>query len=110
MLIDMESIHAWAGKNLFQRRYIEAERILTAKHVLKCGKIVDSRRRDVVTIKAECIKTSDVRNKHQINVNIDEEGKIVACTCSCKAGQGEKSKHTVAVLLYIHRYLLNLKY
>ena len=38
VLISIENIYDWAGRNLAERIFIEGERVLNAGHIIKCGK------------------------------------------------------------------------
>ena len=38
MLLSMTDICDWARKNLAVRKFVEGERVLSAGHIIKCGK------------------------------------------------------------------------
>ena len=77
----MTDICDWAGENLAGRKFVEGERVLSAGHIIKCGKNGDSNG-DIVSILSVCLQTSQLREKpHEINGEINKTGKIVSFKC-----------------------------
>lgn len=110
-MINLSAIFDWAGANPKQRNIVEAERLLRAGHIIKCGKNINkSNSSSEVYIISFCLQTSNLKgNPHRIDGQIKNE-EIIHMECSCKAGQSEKCKHIIATLLYINRYVHNLKF
>lgn len=104
MLLNITDILVWTGDNPKQKNIHDAQRILSAGHLIKCGINREKSDKNVNVITALCIQTSHMKEKpHEINANISKNGKIISVTCSCKAGKGEKCKHAVATLFYCYK-------
>lgn len=103
-MLSLSEILNWTGSNVTQKIFVDAERILEAGHLIKCGKNIDKTNNDIISFSAFCVQTSRIKERpHEINGIISKEGKIVSVQCSCKAGMGEKCKHVGASLLYYYR-------
>ncbi|XP_053599227.1 ankyrin-3-like [Microplitis demolitor] len=102
--INYAEIFNWVGSNPAQKNIKDAERIIAAGHLLKCGKNIESINSDVVTFSALCLQTSHLKEKpHEIEGSVSKSKKILSLKCSCKAGKGTQCKHVVAALLYCYR-------
>jgi len=58
-------------------------------------------------VKALCLQSSSVfSNPHEIEVDLnlhDVHNRINGMTCTCPAGESEKCKHEIAVLMYLNK-------
>ncbi|XP_050457534.1 uncharacterized protein LOC126854641 [Cataglyphis hispanica] len=103
-MFSINELFDWAGSNLAQKNYKNAEQILAAGHLIRCGKNIEKVNSDVVSFTALCLQSSHVKEKpHEIEGLISKSGKFLSVNCSCKAGKGAKCKHVVAALLYCYR-------
>lgn len=103
-MFSINEFFCWVGSNPAQKNIRNAEKILQAGHLIKCGKNNDNPNSDVVTFTALCLQTSHVKDKpHEIQGSVSKSGKILSVECSCKAGKGTQCKHVVAALLYCYR-------
>ncbi|XP_075737092.1 uncharacterized protein LOC142776738 isoform X1 [Rhipicephalus microplus] len=85
------------------RCLIEGEEVLNAGHRICCG--VKACNIDAVAIQGLCLQTSHVREKpHELELVFDVNSRIKD-HCSCKAGNAERCKHMIAMLLHVNRYL-----
>ncbi|CAH2097660.1 unnamed protein product [Euphydryas editha] len=104
MLLNITDILLWTGNNPNQKNIHDAQLILSAGHLFKCGINSEKSDNNVTVVTALCIQTSHMKEKpHEINAKISKAGKIIAIACSCKAGLGEMCKHAVATLFYCYR-------
>jgi len=103
MLLTIREICKFADCNVQSRNFVEGEKCLNSKHILKCGKMISSDTA-VMNIIGFCMQTSNLKSTpHTIKMIIHENGSIMNSECSCKAGLSGKCKHTLAVLLYCTR-------
>lgn len=106
-MFTIEEIFNWVGSNPAQKNIKDAERIIAAGHLLKCGRNIESINSDVVTFSALCLQTSHLKEKpREIEGSVSKSGKILILKCSCKAGKGTQCKHVVAALLYCYRQVI----
>ena len=85
-----------------QRCWVEGEAVLQAKHIVACG--IMAKNDTELKIMALCAQTSCLRGKpHEIVMTVTCTGFKI--TCSCKAGQSQRCRHCVAVLLHSNRYI-----
>ena len=98
--VSMAHIVAHIGDG--KRCWEEGEAVLKAKHIVTCGVVGKSN--SELKIMALCAQTSCLRAKpHEIVVTVTQTGFKISC--SCKAGQSQRCKHCVAVLLYLNRFV-----
>ncbi|XP_075737097.1 uncharacterized protein LOC142776738 isoform X3 [Rhipicephalus microplus] len=84
------------------RCLIEGEEVLNAGHRICCG--VKACNIDAVAIQGLCLQTSHVREKpHELELVFDVNSRIKD-HCSCKAGNAERCKHMIAMLLHVNRF------
>jgi len=103
MLLTIREICKFADCNVQSRNFVEGEKCLNSKHILKCGKMISSDTA-VMNIIGFCMQTSNLKSTpHTIKMIIHENGSIMNSECSCKARLSGKCKHTLAVLLYCTR-------
>ncbi|KAK5642707.1 hypothetical protein RI129_008874 [Pyrocoelia pectoralis] len=106
----MEEICKWAGTNPVQNNFKQAERLLNANHLIKCGKSSPNDGSCAAKVTALCLKTSNLTDvPYEIVVKIGGDDSILSVVCSCKAGTGEKCKHCVATLLHCFRLWFQLR-
>ena len=104
MLLNISDILTWTGNNPKQKNIRDAQRILSAGHLIRCGINSEKSNENVTVVTAQSIQTSHMKEKpHEIKANIAKSGKIMSVTCSCRAGEGEKCKHAVATLFHCYR-------
>ncbi|XP_037514033.1 uncharacterized protein LOC119390500 [Rhipicephalus sanguineus] len=83
------------------RCLVEGEEVLNAGHLICCGVKACSVR--AVSVQALCLQTSHVRGKpHEVEFVFDVSSHIKG-HCSCKAGNSERCKHIIAMLLHVNR-------
>ena len=105
--IDLSDIIRYIGNGT--RPYVEGERVYKANHIIFCGLAKESNDCSSEII-ALCLKTSGLQESpHEIRVKISSNAdeNIIKCVCSCKAGVLGKCKHSVAVLIHLHRSVQN---
>ncbi|XP_028131157.2 uncharacterized protein LOC114326897 isoform X2 [Diabrotica virgifera virgifera] len=102
MEISVSDIVEYCGDS--KRPLIEGEAVFDANHIFVCG--IKSKSTTTVEIFALCLQSSKIHDQpHEIDIKVSGEGtqKTIKCACTCKAGAGQKCKHIIAVLLYVHR-------
>ncbi|KAK0160354.1 hypothetical protein PV328_007774 [Microctonus aethiopoides] len=101
MYISEREICRWGETNPSKRNYIEGKKIVSAGHIVKCGKLSEINNNDEVRFVAFCMQTSHLNNKpREINCSVSCDGQIFSMVCTCKAGLGKKCKHIFGTLLY----------
>ncbi|OXU16648.1 hypothetical protein TSAR_000744 [Trichomalopsis sarcophagae] len=86
------------------RNFVEGEKVLASKHILKCGK-VNTNSVNSISLLAYCLQTSYLRGKpHELKGEIGRDGQVLGFQCSCKAGLNQKCKHILAVLLNCYKH------
>lgn len=106
-MLSLNEIFNLAGSNPVQKNFIDAEKILEAGHLIKCGKNEISLNSDVLSFTALCLQSSYVKERpHEINGSVSKNRKILSVKCSCTAGLGEKCKHVVVTFLYCYRHVI----
>lgn len=100
----------------FVRPIREGEQVLESGLIVSVG--LKERKDSVLHIQALVLRTSGLTTQHpylvEVWVNLKEEYgsrllKDQSLECECPAGQSEKCKYVVAVLLYLTRLVLLLK-
>ncbi|XP_034241197.1 uncharacterized protein LOC117645249 [Thrips palmi] len=88
------------------RCLIEGERVLEGKMLITVGSLGVSDNR-VLKVWALCLQSSTLSGAPHVieaSLNLRSTSKrVVKIKCSCKAGQSEKCKHCIALLMYLNR-------
>ncbi|XP_077548361.1 uncharacterized protein LOC144161593 [Haemaphysalis longicornis] len=83
------------------RCYTEGEAVLDAGHLVCCG--VKCQEASSVTVQGLCLQTSALKRKpHELEFVYGNDGSLKA-HCSCKAGNSERCKHLIAMLMFVYR-------
>ncbi|CAN8002354.1 unnamed protein product, partial [Ixodes hexagonus] len=101
------------------RCLVEGEEVLNAGHIICCG--VKASSAASVTVQGLCIQTSHVKEKpHELEFVYGHDRSVKVCGlghCSCKAGNSQRCKQMIAMLLFVNRqgdfisltYIFNLE-
>lgn len=88
------------------RCLIEGEQVLDGNMLITVGSLGMSDAK-VLKVWALCLQSStlsDTPHVIQVSLNLRTIYKrIVSISCSCKAGQSEKCKHCIALLMYLNK-------
>ncbi|KAH7955388.1 hypothetical protein HPB52_000810 [Rhipicephalus sanguineus] len=83
------------------RCLIEGEEVLNARHIICCG--VKTCSDTSLTVQGLCVQTSHVQHKpHELEFVYGLDGTIKG-HCTCEAGNSERCKHLVAMMLLVNR-------
>ncbi|XP_040064900.1 uncharacterized protein LOC115325075 [Ixodes scapularis] len=103
--LSMKTILDFLDCTVESRCYVEAERLLDAKHLVLVG--AKQRKGSDLKIVSLCQQTSGLQaHPHVISTqfaNVRGDIQIVESECTCKAGKSEKCKHSSATLIHCYR-------
>ena len=99
-LLEISKIIEYVGTSI--RPIVEGERVCKANHIVFCGFV--SRNSNKMDLLALCLQSSALQAMpHEIKITINTGA--IECMCSCVAGKLGRCKHSVAVLIYLSRYV-----
>ncbi|XP_064472617.1 uncharacterized protein LOC135387264 [Ornithodoros turicata] len=100
-------IFTFMDVSINSRTFVEGERILNSQHIVVCGRKASTSGAASTTIVGLCLSTSALKgNPHVVSAvleNADNGFKIYQASCTCRAGNSEKCKHIMGVLLRCNR-------
>ncbi|XP_064479388.1 uncharacterized protein LOC135392609 [Ornithodoros turicata] len=108
-MLPLSAVLRFLNCGVESRCFVEAERLLAARHLLLVG--VKGRDGNDVNVIALCLRTAGIHeNPHSVEVCLsfedsagEESLRVLRSSCSCTAGLSEKCKHVSALLLHCYR-------